>query len=75
MLDDELKVMKRNDIISLAVSCISFSYPIRIVTRMIYSKLTDRTINMKSEDWIDLIFFGATFTWAADLIAFEFFEK
>ncbi len=42
---------------------------------MIYSKLTERSIMLKSEDWIDLIFFAGTFTWAADFFAFEFFEK
>jgi hypothetical protein len=48
----------------------SFSYPVRMITRKIYCSLTERPRSFKSEEWVELIFFLATFTWIAHVFAY-----
>jgi hypothetical protein len=54
---------------------ISFSYPVRIVTRIFYFRWTERSFSIKIEDLVDFAFFSATFSWAGDVFGYHFFQK
>ena len=71
-LNAQLHLMEIDDEIALILACISFAYPIRIITRIIFSRLTERRITIKFDDYIDMAFFSASFTWAGDFVGYLF---
>ena len=67
--------VEMTDFTALAMSLTSFAYPIRMITRYIYSKLTDRDRELKTEEWLELIFASATFTWLGDVMGYILVQK
>lgn len=53
----------------------SFAYPLRLLTRMIYCKLTERKRHFKADEWVELIFASATFAWLAHYVMYKVKHK
>lgn len=53
----------------------SLAYPIRMISRFIYSKLTERDSELKTEEWLELIFASASFTWLGDVMGYVLVQK
>ena len=70
-INAELARVERLDLVALFIAFTSFAYPIRLITRIIYCRLTERKRHFKAEEWVELIFAASTFTWLGDVLAYK----
>jgi hypothetical protein len=71
-INSELHRVQTLDFSALLVAMTSFAYPLRLITRIIYCKLTERKRHFKADEWVELIFASATFAWLAHYVVYKY---
>jgi hypothetical protein len=75
IINQNMLKVENLDYISLFIAFTSFAYPIRLIQRSIYCRLTERKRTLKWEEWIELIFASATATWLGNILYYYLVSK
>ena len=70
-----MNTVERIDFFAMSLALTSLSYPLRIISRIVYCYLTGRKRHMKTEEWLELIFAAASFTWLCDVLGYVLVQK
>lgn len=69
---DEVQVV---DFTAMSLALTSLAYPLRIVSRIAYCKLTNRKRSFKNEEWLELVFAICSFIWLCDFLGYVLVQK